>query len=553
MGGNTLKVVKAFCLCLFFSLVTNSYAYNSVERNYDMLSKLPSSQLLDKAEQYLAAVNKQDSALLCLTIITHRYTMNLSKDEKINTISAYNGIWFIMFFTYFDYAKSFDALMKASQIAEKMGYSQAQIYLNFGCFYQTLAEECKDKTLMQKAFLSYRKSFTEGLKNIVLDQFVNSFGNLAMVSSSLHCMDEILPEWKQFEHYYSSHKNPYLQYTSYLYKGLVAKEHGDYVQALKCFKSQLPITDDKDRNYIRNRLVAYLNIADVLSCQKKYDEAASYVHQALAISTHFDLKDCKLQCYEKLAEYYSKSNRPSESDTFRDNFYQLKDTLLNYQQLASVKDIQFLSQINTLDEQITKSNFLNKVKNYIIIFGSVVVVVIIFLLLALYRRNKWLQQNNEALYTKNVEIIELEQRQKAERLEKSRLEENSKPVRYSSHPITEDAGNLLMSKIREVLDSSDEVYKADFSLNRLAQLTEEQPKRVSQIINQLTGDNFNALINEYRIKEACKRINDKANYGNLTLEGIALSVGFKSTNTFRAAFKRVTGLYPSKYLQLARR
>ena len=33
-------------------------------------------------------------------------------------------------------------------------------------------------------------------------------------------------------------------------------------------------------------------------------------------------------------------------------------------------------------------------------------------------------------------------------------------------------------------------------------MVNEQPKNVSQVINQLTGNNFNTFINEYRIKEA---------------------------------------------------
>jgi len=37
----------------------------------------------------------------------------------------------------------------------------------------------------------------------------------------------------------------------------------------------------------------------------------------------------------------------------------------------------------------------------------------------------------------------------------------------------------------------------------------------------------------------------------MTLEAIANSVGFKSVNSFRTAFKKVTGLFPSKYQQLA--
>jgi AraC-like DNA-binding protein len=59
------------------------------------------------------------------------------------------------------------------------------------------------------------------------------------------------------------------------------------------------------------------------------------------------------------------------------------------------------------------------------------------------------------------------------------------------------------------------------------------------------------LLNEYRIKEACRRLNDTEHYGNITINGIASSVGFKTRTNFIAYFKRFTGLTPSEYLKIA--
>lgn len=285
--------------------------------------------------------------------------------------------------------------------------------------------------------------------------------------------------------------------------------------------------------------------------RKKYEEAAEYTMKALDLSYKFDLKDSKLQCYELLAGYYSKAGLAERSNTYHNKFYQLKDTLLNYQQLASVKDIQFLSQINKLDEQITRADMMNTIKNYIIGLCAVVVVIILVLLVELYRRNKALRINNEMLFNKNQEILEQEQRERQERLDRAGIGADAPSRKYQGNPINESKSYALMSEIRTVLDTSSEVFSYEFNLNRLAQMVNEQPKNVSQVINQLTGNNFNTFINEYRIKEACKRISDRDNYGNMTLEAIANSVGFKSVNSFRTAFKKVTGLFPSKYQQLA--
>ena len=163
----------------------------------------------------------------------------------------------------------------------------------------------------------------------------------------------------------------------------------------------------------------FVNIGGTLACQKKYEEAAEYTMKALDLSYKFDLKDSKLQCYELLAGYYSKAGLAERSNTYHNKFYQLKDTLLNYQQLASVKDIQFLSQINKLDEQITRADMMNTIKNYIIGLCAVVVVIILVLLVELYRRNKALRINNEMLFNKNQEILEQEQRERQERLDRA--------------------------------------------------------------------------------------------------------------------------------------
>ena len=64
--------------------------------------------------------------------------------------------------------------------------------------------------------------------------------------------------------------------------------------------------------------------------------------------------------------------------------------------------------------------------------------------------------------------------------------------------------------------------------------------------------NFKQMLIEYRIKEACRRMNNVQRYGNYTVEGIAQSVGFKSRTNFAANFRRVTGLTPSSYQRMTK-
>ncbi len=74
---------------------------------------------------------------------------------------------------------------------------------------------------------------------------------------------------------------------------------------------------------------------------------------------------------------------------------------------------------------------------------------------------------------------------------------------------------------------------------------------MSQVINDLIGTNFPSLLNSHRINEACRRLLDVKNYGGLTIEAIAESLGYKSRSNFSKNFKKHTGLNPKEYVILA--
>ena len=59
---------------------------------------------------------------------------------------------------------------------------------------------------------------------------------------------------------------------------------------------------------------------------------------------------------------------------------------------------------------------------------------------------------------------------------------------------------------------------------------------------------FYDFVNEYRVKEASKRLLDPA-YREYTILAIALDAGFHSKTSFNRMFKKVTGLTPSQYIK----
>ncbi len=111
----------------------------------------------------------------------------------------------------------------------------------------------------------------------------------------------------------------------------------------------------------------------------------------------------------------------------------------------------------------------------------------------------------------------------------------------------------LFDTILRFMDEDRSLYcDPDFSLTRLAELTDSNTKYVSQAINDFTGKNFRTFINEYRIREARRRLLDSENFGNVTIQYLAESVGFLSTSAFNMAFRKFTGMTPSLYQKLGR-
>ncbi|MDP9076702.1 MAG: ABC transporter permease [Bacteroidota bacterium] len=86
----------------------------------------------------------------------------------------------------------------------------------------------------------------------------------------------------------------------------------------------------------------------------------------------------------------------------------------------------------------------------------------------------------------------------------------------------------------------------ELSINSLAEALDVQPRELSRIINTALGKNFNDFVNEYRVRDVSRKMQDPA-YDRLTLLGIAFDAGFNSKSTFNRIFRQMTGKSPAEY------
>ncbi len=95
-----------------------------------------------------------------------------------------------------------------------------------------------------------------------------------------------------------------------------------------------------------------------------------------------------------------------------------------------------------------------------------------------------------------------------------------------------------------------ELFKEpNLKLADLAGIMGKPAKDVSHSINTATKGNFNDYINEFRVREVKRLMQDPTN-SKYTLEWISQMAGFQSSTSFNIAFKKQTGKTPSEYKRL---
>ena len=86
----------------------------------------------------------------------------------------------------------------------------------------------------------------------------------------------------------------------------------------------------------------------------------------------------------------------------------------------------------------------------------------------------------------------------------------------------------------------------ELTLGSLAEKLGMQAHELSRMLNTVLKKSFNDFINEYRVKDVIRKMQDPA-FANITLLGMAYDSGFNSQSTFHRIFKEITGKTPAEY------
>jgi AraC-like DNA-binding protein len=118
--------------------------------------------------------------------------------------------------------------------------------------------------------------------------------------------------------------------------------------------------------------------------------------------------------------------------------------------------------------------------------------------------------------------------------------------RYAKSGLSAAGLHAVTGRLVDVMEEERVFMDPELSLPLLAERLGCSVNHLSQAINEGLGVSFFDYINRYRVQEATCILEQEA--GNVSsILDVALAVGFNSTSTFYAAFKKTTGQTPAQF------
>lgn len=533
---------------------------------YDRWTGLSSGVLMKKASDFILKGGPRDSALVCYTIVANRYFEMKQNEADINhSANAMNNAGYMYFFYFFDYQKAYSYFLQSLEVVDKYDLADVKpyVYLNLANLYRSCSEmEIHGTNDFNDTIIHYyKKAFYSSKAVNDWKAFAVAFYGLTYYAFKTGRTKEVNREMLYFCKTKAPMGTTLMQYDRYFCSAIRCFERNETNDALRLLDKMLGCIDAKytpERYEIMTMEIKSL----LLSRLNRNDEAIALLKQAEGLSLRYNARDLQVDVYHNLYKCYQAEKSKPSAEKYQLIYFQKKDSLLNVSKLQSISEMHFLEQLHKVNDRVRNLSQQRAIQRIVICVILVVTVVIVFFLLLLARNYRRLRSDHEQLYLKNVEALKREEMEKVrmETYEKKLAElsalQGAQQTMKAKHPSvsrTDEDKETIRQSIDKVMGNTDEICSSDFSLNRLADLLDMKYWNVSHDINEIYGKNFNALLNEYRIKIACRRLNDFENFGNYTIEAIASGTGFKSRSNFVTIFKSITGLTPSEYLNMAKR
>lgn len=252
-----------------------------------------------------------------------------------------------------------------------------------------------------------------------------------------------------------------------------------------------------------------------------------------------------LETYDYIKDYYEANGEQQKlTDYQKQEIKFRKISQHNYQDL--VKDI-----VTNYDNKILEKKR-NKIIKEIKEKDNMIIIVLLSLLLA-FAGVIYYFFRKQVIHKKRFHKLLEEQQKKQERIvleKKERLIVKKKPTAIENNikELPEDLVNDILTKL-EKFEATDKFVKKKYTLPQLAKELNTNGTYLSKVINETKQVNFANYLNQLRIEYAIERITNDSRFREYTIKAIAEECGFKTQQSFSAAFYKKTGVKPSFFVR----
>ena len=302
--------------------------------------------------------------------------------------------------------------------------------------------------------------------------------------------------------------------------------------------------------------------SNALMKQGQFSAAIKLLELVLEIATSNAYPYLENHTHKLLSDSYTELSNFKKSDEHlkkhipmdtRIHFFPFKtglDTITNgTTEKMKSKDIEKkYSEINTLINRKTSE----KANSNTIVFigiGLIIIALLVFFSLKKKKENEELKKIREDYITLANDHIDFKTRmyQLANKIQKEQEDSTTKKQpKYDNSSLSKEDKDQYMNHILEFMEK--EKPHLDFEVNQsnLANKLNIQSHHFSEVLSFCFKQNFNNFINNYRVNEA-KKIMQDPKYDNYKILAIGYEAGFKSKTSFNRVFKTHVGLTPSEY------
>ena len=152
------------------------------------------------------------------------------------------------------------------------------------------------------------------------------------------------------------------------------------------------------------------------------------------------------------------------------------------------------------------------------------------------------QRKRKAKQTKNIQI------QLPEDVQEPEKQEKTVELKYKTNKISTEECQRLTEKLEALMLRDKPYTNPDLKIADLATMLGRSAHTLSYLFNQHLNRNYYDYINDYRIEEF-KRLINEDEYSKYTLGALAELCGFSSRASFFRYFKKATGITPNEYIR----